>query len=212
MHDYRSLITKLITTIACLYGQIAPRTLEVIEHEKTLVINQYFYFTHICLALTMVMLILSLFEKPKSTYLYKFILPNLIIYELLIMLIFWPLYFINPILIVGKICAKKENQSLPHDLCQHLFPIIGLVVLFHETQIEHDKRRYFMNIFAAIAYTVMLRYNKKIKGQYQYGFLDGMSDLQIFFIFVPFLVVIFNGVLYFIVLGNKKYRLVMKKN
>lgn len=206
MYEKSFRLTKLLTILTCFYGQIAPRTPEIEEATRKLVISRYIYFTQLCLTSTMLMLIFSFLINPKKSSIFKFLLPNVIIYELITMTIFWSLYFTNPELILGKIGMKKENYSLLNDLCQHLFPIFGLFVMFCETPMDHDNRRYLVNFSYAIVYAVMLRYNKKIKGHYPYGFMDVMSDIQVTFVFIPSLIAIFSIVLYGIIWLNIRSR------
>ena len=185
MHQVYSQVAKLLTIVSCFYGHVVRKTKIIPEQEKTVVINKYFYFTHLCLTATIILLVLSFFRAVHTSSIYKFLLPIIIMYELFIIMIFWSLFFISPTLIISKAGAQKENFSHLVNLCQHLFPIVGLSILFFETQMNHDYRRYgFISFFLAV-YTQMMKYNKKHKGNFPYGFLDKMSDMQVTFIFYP---------------------------
>ena len=202
MHEKCFRLTKMLTIISSFYGQIAPRTPEVAADVKKTIINKYIYITQLSLAFTMIMLMVSFLITHQKSRVFVFLLPNVIIYELIVVTVWWSLYFISPVLILGEIGMKKENFSWTTELCQHLFPLFGLFVLFCETPLQQDTRRYFLNFGFAIFYALLLRYNKSVKGKYPYCFLDKMTDLQVSFIFVPSITAIFSVVLYGIVCLN----------
>ena len=194
--------SKLITILTSFYGQVADRTDEIKQSLKDHMISKYFYLTYLCMAATMLTLIWSFIVNPKKSVPFKFFLPNVIIFELIVVTVFWSFYFTAPELILGEIGCKPENYSLIVDLCQHLFPIFGLAVLFYETPMDHDYRRYIVNLFVSIIYTIMMHRNKVVKGSYPYGFLKKMSDIQIFVIFIPCMVAFFSAVLYGVIRLN----------
>lgn len=199
MYDILFPLIKLGTIITSFYGQVSPKNKEVTEYEKLIIINQYFYFTQICILLTTIILITSFIKRLRSAYLFSLIVPNIIIYELIVITIYWSLYFISPVLILGPICMKKENYFLFNDFCLHVFPLIGLLILFIETPVYHDYRRYIINILFGIIYTLLLRYNKAQKGRYPYSFLDKMGNFKVAFIFIPCLLIVFSGFLYILI-------------
>lgn len=202
MNHKISTSSKLITILTSFYGQVAERTDEIKQSLKDGMISKYFFLTYLCLAATMLTLMWSFLVNTKKSVSFRFVLPNVIIFELIVVTVFWSLYFTAPELILGEIGCKPENYSLILDLCQHLFPICGLAVLFYETPMDHDYRRYIVNLVVSIIYTIMMHRNKVDKGKYPYGFLGKMSDTQIFCVFIPCMVAFFSAVLYGVIWLN----------
>ncbi|KAF7689949.1 hypothetical protein CDIK_2726 [Cucumispora dikerogammari] len=205
MYDTIIPLTKLLILLTTFYGQTYPKTEAVNNYTKLLIINQYFYFTQLSLLLTTIVLLISFVPPLKTKAFYIFILPNILIYELIVISIYWCLYFTAPILILGPVTMLPENYNLFADLCQHAFPLIGLFILFFEVHIEHDMYRYIMNIMMGLLYAFMLRYNKNVKGNYPYEFLDKIDDFKVMFVFIPGVVLLFSGILYCVIWARIRY-------
>lgn len=197
-------LIKQIIILTSFYGQTYPKTKEVlIEREKD-VINQYFYFTQFCLFFTTLTLILSFLENQKIEKFYAFLVPNVIVWNFLVISVYWFLYFFKRDLILSDVMAKPENYSLFQDLCQHLFPLIGLFVCFCEIDMKITYKNQLFNLIVTVIYGTMVEVNKRYRKVYPYAFMNAMGTLKVFIIFIPAVFLIFSGILYLLEYVNKK--------
>ncbi|KAF7690742.1 hypothetical protein CDIK_2677 [Cucumispora dikerogammari] len=205
MYDTILPLKKILIILTTFYGQTYPQTDEVKLSNAKTIINQYVYFTQITLLFTTILLIVSFIPTLKKKSFYSFILPNVLIYQLIVFIIYWSLYFTAPVLILGKVGIKPQNYSFFIDLCQHVFPLIGLFTLFFEVPIEDNKKRYWINVIVAVVYTLILKLNKYRMGKYPYVFVEKMGNKILVFVFIPSVTLIFSGLLFGVIWMRNRY-------
>lgn len=201
-----SSLIKQSVILTSFYGQTYSEPQEYSEYIKDKIINQYFYFTLFSLLLTTIVLILNSSKSKLLRDLHLFLLPNIIVYEILVVLIYWPLFFINKNLILSKVRLKPGNYLLLVDLCQHLFPVFGLGICFFEENIEIDIKNHIFSVITFFVYGSMIYINFHKLGYFPYTFMYKMGFNAVFFIFLPIVFVISTFLIFFVVWLNGRIK------
>ncbi len=121
-------------------------------------------------------------------------------------LIFWPLYFIDQKFVKEEISLIKEcNTPLFTELSKHLFPFVFLILGF--TEVSFSRRiidRLFIYSFG-VYYFILICVFKKMYGYYPYGILRNLSKLQVT-IFTLCVTIIVDIIHYYFYKLNRKLK------
>ena len=112
-------------------------------------------------------------------------------FNMILMLIFWPLYFIKPLLVKGKKSLMPEHLTpIFTELCEHLVPFLYsflqltyLKFCVNKEKISKILIRTIIYVFAIYIYITFI-VCKAVEDKYPYGFMNNMSwYLVVLFVF-----------------------------
>lgn len=130
-----------------------------------------------------------IFNKCKLLYVCSVYL--VFSFNMILMLIFWPLYFIKPSLVKGKKSLLPEYLTpIFTELCEHLVPFLYsfmqltyLKFYMNKEKISKILIRTIIYVFAIYIYITFITC-KLVEDKYPYGFMNNMSwYLVILFVF-----------------------------
>lgn len=136
--------------------------------------NEFLHFTNISLIYTIFCVFIGLIKdwSPAFNQLYKFILPTSIVLEMMVTLLFWSLFLINPGLV--KCTSFRHDGSIlsySGEFPKHLFPLV--ILLMEQCGMDLRKaweHRIFL-IFFSIAYFILAETLIIRESNYLYPFL-----------------------------------------
>lgn len=157
-----------------------PTSLRAIE------IREFLYFTNIGLLFTVFTVVAGLLPRKNKLIvsIYKFSVPVCFILEILITLIFWPLFLKDPFLVKHRSdFAPGARPRILDELPKHGFP--ALILLIEQLSINIEKcwrDRAFLFLFG-MCYFMMSEVFTQIQRIYLYPFLGTISRFQRFMLF-----------------------------
>lgn len=150
-------------------------------------IRKYMFLTHIGLAFTSLTLALTVCltlanKKYSNGYLKKLhsLREALLILtfplEGLILSLFWPLFFLNPSLVVdNSLYGRGVKVSLLTNLCMHLFPFFFLLPEFMHGKVKDRRRHYFYFFTFTFVYVLILHLHNYCYGVWPYGVIKAVG-------------------------------------
>ena len=188
----------ICTSIYGLTDHYKPEML--IEVEKKYYFKKFRFLTYIALVLTLISLLITLFGKivkkimgkdSKSNFLTKIFYNLAFSIETGIVLSFWPLFLIDPKLVLGrKLSTKNYKISVYGNLCIHLFPFISL---FLQVFIENVTICFKIELFIVSIFSILLSFwleftASKNNGRFPYPLLNYVKRIFIFPIVLTFII------------------------
>lgn len=187
-----------------------PNVIFYIKSHNILYIPQNYYFTYNCLYFSLISVILTIIKThiDKLTNIAsRWILITLSL-NLICVIIYWPLYFINPCL-VKPIYTLKNDLKTPifTELAMHLFPFLITLRLFIK-----DNYIFTVNLFSSILLClcslyigIIFQICKYLYGNYPYHLLE-IFNLIYLICFISF----FSIIALIAQLGLCKFKLKIK--
>lgn len=178
---FRILILRSILLSLCIYGctnYCLPQ--EIIDYCNTLSGGKYIYLTNISLYLTVGTLCLGIFVRyfkyPRLLPTYVNLVSVLLPLELLVTILFWVLFLVDPTLVRDKdLYDKGVRVDLLSDLSMHLFPFVALVLEQYDVEfIRELSHVIFFSVFCVVYFLLCLVFSK-VNGFWVYPILDKLS-------------------------------------
>lgn len=188
------IFTKIIGIYLCIYGSNDsnyPQEYRKFLHKSFTFKFQYLtiiglYITLLTLSLYLIhQLIARFFNKnirilnTTSTLLHSIILPI----EILITVIFWTLFLINPRLIVCEIVYEKCGMNFYRNVCMHFVPLVLLAIEGYYAQLQRSNFHVFILIVFGMCYYLFVKDIALREKRWPYPFLDKVGEWQRIVIF-----------------------------
>ena len=141
----------------------------------------FLYFTNISLYLTLLTVVIGIIYRYKKSFssIYNVLLPMALSLEIIVTIMFWSLYMIDPALI------KNKNSLLPGyetpiitELGQHLFPVILLSINQRQMKIIYHKFQTLAFITLLIIWYTVVTIIAHQRGKYIYRFMSEIKNDQ----------------------------------
>ena len=187
----------LLTMIDSLFGlsdYCYPKP--ILEYMKSLPFGRYSYGTSWMLCLTLATTILFFIKKLKiASSLFKIIFTTSLCGEIFVAGFFWSMFLHNPMSFVQP-QFEKQKIFVPffNELCLHLFPVIGLLLLWINNPIYTKRIVIFtITILIVALYALQTFVYKNITKEWVYPFMnkyDNKKVLKLTLILIVILIVI----------------------
>ncbi|KAI5181275.1 hypothetical protein NEOKW01_1494 [Nematocida sp. AWRm80] len=158
----------LLGTGLCILGSLDPSSHSVLGASISFTFRKMWFITHFSLVLSIATLIVSLVERVLRSRgievkwlskMHSVMVSVMCTAEILILLLFWPLFLINPALVF-----TKANLVGPHaiglfmNMCMHLFPAVFLMIDFIDTKEAPANTTWYMVGYVAMITLLSLGY------------------------------------------------------
>lgn len=168
--------TKIGLFLACLYSTTpysANPKQKAIEHLYSDI--KWLYFTNVALYLTIATVVVGAVYRYREDIfpVYNVMLPMAISFEVIVTIMFWGLYSIDPKLIVNKNSLIPGNETpWIQELGLHLFPLILLIVDQIGVRIVYHKMQTVTQMSALLLWYLVVNIVAHRRGKFIYPFMN----------------------------------------
>lgn len=183
--NYILLLNRFKLTVKLILLTISAYTFEPIANcfnlnsqDSPFDLKEMLYFSNISLTYTFVCIIIGYFNKRslKLKKLYNFILPTAFVFESMVTILFWVLYFINPKLVKHNVnLSSGFIVSSLKEVPKHLSPLIILCIEQTRTKTRKSWCHRIFLISFGIIYFAIIELDFIFSGKYLYPFFKYLS-------------------------------------
>ncbi|KAF9764843.1 UPF0641 membrane protein [Nosema granulosis] len=215
---YKILVLRSLLLSLCIYGCLdycLPQ--EIRDYIASVHGGKYLYLTNMCLYFTVGTLVVGMsvryFSCKGLVVSYINLVSVVLPLELLVTVLFWTLFLIDPTLVRDKdLYEQGVRVDLLSDLSMHLFPFIALLLEQYDIKIVREKSHVlFFSIFCVFYFLLCLAFSRA-NGFWVYPILDKLSPVGkiMLFAFSNLFVVAFYEL--FVFLSSKKTFFIFSKD